>query len=170
VRQTSACCWDPMVPRIKLWSACFPATPTADKSDLFNVSTLNYSWRMKKTSEMLGLEWLAERTGKNEVKVSAPLLPTAKSVPKVKVLPLEVKPLPVPKTDARTVIPLQDRVNQLNRLWHAFNALAYDLGLQVQPQRVSLVETHCGYVLDARASALKIREMMNDFRRIWPAN
>jgi hypothetical protein len=110
----------------------------------------------------------------------------AKPIPAPELTDLPAKPLakppvlmgkpaalpPPPDPTKVSTIPFQTRVKQLNTLWEKFTELSHHLGCTVitDAKGVTLVETHRGYVLDARGVALEIREMMNDFRRVWPPN
>lgn len=112
---------------------------------------------------------------KTPIIVAAPELPNLERPNKPPpVPPARAKPCPIP-TEAgskSTIVPFPQRVKQLTALWGHYVDLAHHLGLRVvlKDNQLVLIEDHLGYVLDARATALKIRELMNECRSSWPDN
>lgn len=106
--------------------------------------------------------------------VSAPeLLPVRKRLaPPAKAAPVTGHPCPVPVEPGSraSVIPFKDRVAQLGQLWKLYVEVANQLGCTVRADGLNVVETHAGYVLDARLAVVDMRAYLDELRRIWPHN
>lgn len=70
------------------------------------------------------------------------------------------------------MIALDTRAKQLNKIWEHLCQMAVDLGMSVQVKdgAVVFVETHHGYILDARHTALNLKIYLDDLRHTWPPN